>query len=498
MLRETSQVKSSFGRMEGVINTLNLILNQVKVSSWIAGSVIVLQFVQLIVVMLEFDNLQLPEAYSKVFYYFNLVIPYKLIETYSLIIALVLLGICCLILFVIVYGFFAIHFKENPSNIAMKFYGLFLYLYEYVLFLPILGGLLSIYFFPSDMSSQASVAFMIVFGLMIAILFALYLFITLFFFNFFLRSKDAFARSPDLHHCIFRVLFALLVLFDVIIKTDYFDVKIVVNFGLSIILLIDFIHRIPYYNYAVTLFYLFSIFSYFWINLLILFTSLIYIKLIKDNILITVIIGIVLFLWDIYGYKDYLFNTLITKDFSSIANNNHLEKKVRYFLTLIKNSKKNNVDELRLASIIQLHIESCKIGSCICKNRGSAYDPRKKTSSDMSLPIFKDFVFLKNLLLMLIKETTNKLFTSPGLNMVYILYLFEELGNFGMADQECVAFTNRFKRPTQFTFKFCIFRIKIMMKKNLKRFNKQYPYALNRFENLYVYDQSFDELKYFN
>ena len=116
----------------------------------------------------------------------------------------------------------------------------------------------------------------------------------------------------------------------------------------------------------------------------------------------------------------------------------------------------------------------------------------------MSLPIFKDFVFLKNLLLMLIKETTNKLFTSPGLNMVYILYLFEELGNFGMADQECVAFTNRFKRPTQFTFKFCIFRIKIMMKKNLKRFNKQYPYALNRFENLYMYDQSFDELKYFN
>ena len=498
MLRETSQPKSTLGRMEGVINTLNLILNQVKISAWIAGLVILLQFVQLIIVMIEFDNLKLPNSYSSVFYYFNLIIPYKLIETYSLIISFVMLGICCFVLLVIIYGFLAIHFKENPSSVGMKLYGLFLYLYEYVLFLPILGGLLCIYFFPSDMSAQTLIAFKVVFGFLIAVLFALYLLITLFFFNFFLRSKDAFARGPDLNHCIFRMLFAFLILFDVLIKVDYFDVKIVLNFALSIILIIDFIHRIPYYNYAVTLFYLFSIFSFFWINLLILFTSLIYIKLIKDNILITVIIGIVLFLWNIYGYKDYLFNTLITRDFSNIANNNHLEKKVRYFLTLIKRSKKNNVDELRLASIIQLHIESCKLGSCICKDRASAYDPRKKASSDLSLPIFKDFVFLKNLLLMLIKETTNKLFTSPGLNMVYILYLFEELGNFGMADQECVAFTNRFKRPTQFTFKFCISRIRIMMKKNLKRFNKQYPYALNRFENLYVYDQSFDDLKYFN
>jgi hypothetical protein len=495
MIRDNSSQTFFSGKIEILIETLNTILNQLRISPWIAGLVVLFQFFQLIIIMLEFDLLELPTAYSNIFYYFNIIVPYKLFETYSLIIVLIVLGICSVIIFVIVYGFWMIRQKENPSSSLIKFYGIFIYVYEYVMFLPIFGSLMNIYVLENDMSSQIAIVFMVITGIFIAIMTTLYVMSSIFFFNFFLRSKDAFARSPDLHHFIFRIFFLLMTLFDVLIKHNYFNIKIVVNFGFSVFLCFDFVHRIPYYNYTVTLFYLFSIFSYFWINLLILFTTLIYIKLVKDNILITAIIGIILFLWDIYGYKEYLFNKLISKDFSSIANHNHLEKKVRYFLSLIKNSKKNNVDELRLASIIQMHVESCKDANCICKHRNSAYDPRKQAVSDPSLPIFKDFVFLKNLLLSLIKQTTSKLFTSPNLNMVYILYLFEELGNFGMADQESLAFENRFKKTSLFTFKFCIIRVKIMMKKNLKRFNKQYLYALNKFENVYTYDQNLDKLK---
>jgi hypothetical protein len=113
----------------------------------------------------------------------------------------------------------------------------------------------------------------------------------------------------------------------------------------------------------------------------------------------------------------------------------------------------------------------------------------------MSQLIFKDFVFLKNLVLNLIKEISTRLIASPKLSLVYILYLFEELNNFSMAEQECALFIRRFKKPTQFMFVYSIMRVKIQMKDSLKQFNKQFPYALNKFENLYQYDRSFEDLR---
>lgn len=481
--------------IEGLVQSINCILSELKISVWIAGLIILVQFFQLSIIMMEFDSLELSSTYSGIFYYFNLIAPYKLIGSFSMIVALIISGISLLFIVALIYGFVSIHFKSNPSTTLKKIYGLFLYFFEYVLFLPILGALTSIYSLPNNLSDSQLLAFQAVFGVCLIVLGVMYFAVVLFFFNFLLRSKDALARSPSLTHFFFKILFVLLTVIDVLIGPSNFKIKEIINLIVTVVLCIDFIRRVPYYNYEVSLFYLFGVFAFFWVNLLVIFVSVFNVKLVRDNILVTMLVGVVLFIWNIYGYKKYLFNSLISKDFTKISNNNLLEKKIRYFLVLIKNSKKNIKDELKLASIVQLHVESCKTSGCICKNRAMAYDPKKRASADMSQLIFKDFVFLKNLVLFLIKETSVRLFTSPNLNLVFILYLFEELCNFGMANQECIAFVGRFKKPTQFMYKYSIMRIQILMKNNLKRFNKQFPFALNKFENVLEYDRSFDDLK---
>ena len=474
---------------------INKLLKDIKISPWVAGFIIVIQFSQLILSMMEFDYFQMPPIYYTIFTYFNLLLPYCYFTQITQTVCFIILIVSIVIVIVLYYGFIFTTRTKNVSTTVRRGYTLFIYLYEYVIFLPLAGALLSIYFYPNNLTQNAQQNFMASFAILFVLLVIPYILSAMFFFNFSLRSKDAFARSPDLTHFFMRVLFILMVLFDVAIYLNYYSLKVAVNMLLSIAIIVEFVNRLPYYHYTVTLFYIFAAFFYFWVNLLTLFTVVIYIKLIKDNILITVVVGLVLFLWNLYSFKDYLFNRLINQDFNTLSNFNHLERKVRYFLLLIKNSKKSTVDELRLASIIQLHSEGCLNEQCVCKNRASAWDPRKKAGADLSVPVFKDFIFLKNLLLVMLRENIAKLFGAPSLNLTYILFLFEVLNNFGMADQESALFLTRFGQPTYAAFRFCLLRVRLLMQKELKRSNRQYPYALNHYENLLVYDRGFETLK---
>jgi hypothetical protein len=79
-----------------------------------------------------------------------------------------------------------------------------------------------------------------------------------------------------------------------------------------------------------------------------------------------------------------------------------LDVRFRYLIGIVKNSKKNKQDELLLTSLIKVHTEKCRDLKCVCKNRKGLYDPKKKRSSNQNLPLFKDSVFVKSYLLMLI------------------------------------------------------------------------------------------------
>lgn len=91
---------------------------------------------------------------------------------------------------------------------------------------------------------------------------------------------------------------------------------------------------------------------YSWTNLLLTLSVLFGITMIINNMLLILIVGLVLFLWNVYGYWRWLFDIIIEMDFLNISNSNHVEKKIRYILDLIKISKKDNVAELKIASII--------------------------------------------------------------------------------------------------------------------------------------------------
>jgi hypothetical protein len=354
----TNTATSKF--LNNILHTINSILEQLKIPTWAASLLILFQLSQMTLIMLEFDALDLPDSILNVCYYFNLFAPYKFLQSFSFTIALVVTGISLLLIVVLVYGFAEIYSRQCQSTALIKFYGVFLYLFEYFIFIPMFGALLSIYSLPNSLSENEQQAFILVFGFLLAILSILYFSVVLFFFNFMLRSKDAFARSPDLNHFYFRVLFVLLTILDVVVDTTNYNLKLIVNFGVAIILCLDFIRRMPYYHYTVTLFYFFGVLAFFWFNFLMLFISVIRVHLIKDNIVMIVAVSMLLLLWNIYGFQKYLFDNLISKDFSTISSNDLLEKKIRYLLFLIKASKKSNRDELKLALVVQLHVESCK------------------------------------------------------------------------------------------------------------------------------------------
>lgn len=99
-------------------------------------------------------------------------------------------------------------------------------------------------------------------------------------------------------------------------------------------------------------------------------------------------------------------------------------------------AQKDSVKELLMASVIQIHYENCKNVNCICKNRQKSYDPKRHKHADMELAPFKDFVFIKNLLIFLVYEIEPILSTNPNSNIVVILFLFEELANYGLVNRE--------------------------------------------------------------
>ena len=65
--------------------------------------------------------------------------------------------------------------------------------------------------------------------------------------------------------------------------------------------------------------------------------------------------------------------------------------------------------------------------------------------SDLSIPAFKDKVFVKNLIFTLFKGSSGRFKFSKVLGLTYILFMMEQLGNYSLVNQEIINFEKRFK-----------------------------------------------------
>ena len=240
------------------------------------------------------------------------------------------------------------------------------------------------------------------------------------------------ARSSNIMHLVFRLYQILAVAIDVFIMDEgqALTVNLFVHTVSSVIFCVDYYNRLPYYNPKVSETYCFCVFSYFWVNLVLLITHLANLNIITQNVIYIIFIGLMFFLYIVKTFREYFYRSLIIKDIDEIDNEIYLDARFRYLMSISKNAKKDKHDELLLTSIIKVHTEKCTDISCICKkDRDQIYDPKKGQFSRKDIPIFKDQVFIKNYLLMLVMKSTKKMPRSSLLNIDYFLFLFEELNN---------------------------------------------------------------------
>lgn len=475
----------------------NEILKKSSLSLSSACLMIQVQFLQLVMILMDIPLLELPTSISTVLFYFNSVVPHKMISKYDSTKIYIILMTTFLFQILLIGGFFVSLKFKRVSKIT-EFYCLLVYLFEYNLILPSTGCLLNYFVVPNDLSKSSSLIISIVFIFLAFVNFLLLAFFQLFFFNFFIKSKDPFARTPSKHFVFQNFTFLGLLLMDLFLsRTNNVGIHGVFHLVFSVYLIFDFLIRLPYSNYAVTLSYLYAILVYFWIILVRSIGIILNFLLFKSNMIILWTLGMFFILLDLSCYREFLQNLFLRTEFEHLDNPNYIEKKIRLFLQLIKNSKKEKADELRLASLIHFHIDHCKDDFCLCRNPNLAYNSFKEMSANVDLPIFKDLIMTKSIFFSMIYKFNEKIRTSSQLSMVYISFLLEETNNLPLCGVECAIFDRSFGKSFNLFDKICLLRIKHTLTKYMKEFNSKNGPNRQKYEEIVYYDTNLESLTFF-
>lgn len=331
----------------------------------------------------------------------------------------------------------------------------------------------------------------IVAAMVILFMLAIQVLVAMFFFNFDFKMRDSLARSYNIMHLIFRLYCLVGVALEVFVaKTDSILTAIYVyHFVFATVFCIDYYNRLPYYNTQVSEFYCTFVFGFFWVCLVVLMTNLIAYPMLSDNMLYMILIGLCFFLYLVRTFRAYLYRNLLVKEIEDIDNEIHLDIRFRYIMMLNKNAEVSSQDELLLTSVIRVHFDQCKDAECICKQRVDLFDPKKREDADPGIPLFKDKVFIKNYLLLLIRESCKKMPKSSLLNIDLFLFLFKEMNNVPLVNYNIQQFQKQAQNSLFLTVKYAIYRLKISIYYFIKSQNKKELIHRIRIESLRSYDE---------
>lgn len=478
------------------INNSNKVIEKTTFSNYLAAAMVFLQFCQMMLVTFNFANLNLAPALEKVVFYFFIIVPHKMLTTYTLPIFIGVLMANVLMFFISVYGYYISQQVSKKSKV-IQIYFIFLNFFELVVCPLLIGMIVSFFTLPKQLSVPLQLLGFVSFSIFGIANLALILITNLFFSNFFIASKDPLCRSPSPMFIVNKLLMVIVLSAEIIVPKSTSPWLIdLMALLLSFFICFDYISRIPYSQPFISSTYLYSATLYFWINFLIIISVNLNVELVRQNVLILVIVGAFFLLLIMYSYRGFIRNTLLAIDFKHLQNDNLIEKKIRLFLNLVKNSKKDKADELRLASLIKYHIDSCKNSSCVCTKPQLVYNALKDVSASPDLPVFKDFVFVKSIFLSMIQEMKPKIRSSESLSIIYILYLLEITQNFALCGTECAVYDRHFKNASGFVSRVCIERIKRSLAMKLKEFNLKTEISRNKFEKLVDYDSRMQKLKF--
>lgn len=206
--------------------------------------------------------------------------------------------------------------------------------------------------------------------------------------------------------------------------------------------------------------------------------------------------GYILIMINAFLLRNWVFKHILKLERQDIVNESHFEKQIRYMVQLAKSSKKNEMDELFLITLIYMHMKDCHDDKCICRNRSEAWDPKKGKFANETLPMWKDSVFLRSLNYSAICDYRSRRHHSPQIHYLLIVYSLEIVGNTVKADWE----TKRFKATHRSFFDRVIYNLPLLRitKKIESLVNaraEQYVFARNKFERVISFDRKMAALK---
>lgn len=490
-----------------IFSTFHRVLDGLTISEEFSKGLILIQFIQLCTLIVNDKNKELVQVLPAEFLsLIKFPLVYSYLKEVDFVYTVIVLAPAGLFLTLVMYLFFQISRlteKEHKEYGGMKnFFGVSMYLLDTVLGIPLfgLGFKLSMCGQGTGFLACNSTGFFVSVLLAIVMLLSLFfieMVVGMFFFNFDFKLKDNLSRSYNIMHLVFRLYCTIMVGLDVYMtdSTQKWTTVYFIHFIFASIFCIDYYNRLPYYNPNVSEYYCNGVFGYFWISLVVLATFLASYPLITNNMIWLILIGLVFFLYVVRTYREFFYRKLLIKEIDEIDNEIHLDARFRYLMQIVTNSKKNKQDELLLTSIIKVHTEKCAEPTCVCKNRAELFDPKSREEFNPNIPMFKNQVFIKNYLLMLIKDSCKKLPKSSLLNIDLFLFYFKEMANLSQVNHNIILFEKQSQQSLFVTVRYAIYRLRISLYYNLKDKNKNRAMSSIMFENVRTFDE---EMKFLN
>jgi len=166
--------------------------------------------------------------------------------------------------------------------------------------------------------------------------------IALFFFNFSFSQTDSFSRSSNIMHFFFRLFSVAVVSLDIFMdQTNKVTTMLFVHSIGSVVFLIDYYNRIPYYKSSTSEVYCLAISAYFWISVVLLLTDISGLEIIKENVIYIIIIGLGFFLYIVRSFRVFYQRKMVVQEIDEINEEVKLDVRFRYLINVVKNSKKN-------------------------------------------------------------------------------------------------------------------------------------------------------------
>ena len=470
------------------------VIRSLSTSYETAAFLITLRALLFILSMIKVKKLNLADNTAKYVTYIFYINPYQLEYTYSYLITTSIV-ISVFIINILTMGGFVLVEKYNLKKHICCIFGFWIYFYQYVGFFWIFPELTSFYFHNSGMSSSLAMLFNILITFTIAHSLFLFIFLNLFFTNFFFKTNDHLARGFEMNFFHMQLCFLILMIANSF-HFSFID-KYISVFGLLMIIYFFFSFSQSYFypNHKISSLSFFILCILFWINLTYFFSVVYAIQRIQSNFIVINSLGFVFISANFFAYKRQILKNVVFLNFKRIHNSLIFERKIQFLFTLIEFSLSNKRYEFQLISIINNHYKNCKDMLCSCKTRESLWDPQNNTGFDANLPCWNDLTFLKNWISSEIKAYLRENPKELNIQLLFTFFSIEVLENTILGDFKLQKLKKECGKLKNVSISFYLSLMEMNLIELVNKKNNNFKYSINRYERLILYDKVLNQLR---